>query len=413
MRSIKKGLSITAAKWASLSLIIRIVIGLAVGALLGVVLPQAAAIKILGTIFVGALKAVAPILVFVLVTGAIANANGGIGSRFSKVIGLYAISTLLAAIVAVAGSFLFPVTMKLSLAAAEGAPPSGISIVITNLIKNAVSNPIAALANANYIGILFWAIIFGIGLKKLARVSTINVVNDLSDTVSLAVRWVIQFAPFGIMGLVFEAVSENGMSIFYDYGKLLLLLVVCMLIVGFITNPLIVAIALRKNPYPLVLRCLKESGITAFFTRSSAANIPVNMTLCERLGIHKDFYSVSIPLGATINMSGAAVTITVMTLAVANTLGMTVDIPTALMLCVLSAIGACGTSGVAGGSLLLVPMACSLFSISPDISMQAVAVGFILGVVQDSLETALNSSGDAIFTATAEYHHRKKNGEAI
>ena len=232
--------------------------------------------------------------------------------------------------------------------------------------------------------------------------------NDLSETVSLAVRWVIQLAPFGIMGLVFDAVSENGMSIFYDYGKLLTLLVVCMLIVAFVMNPLIVALYLRKNPYPLVLRCLKDSGITAFFTRSSAANIPVNMTLCERLGINRDFYSVSIPLGATINMSGAAVTITVMTLAVANTMGIVVDIPTAFMLCILSAIGACGTSGVAGGSLLLIPMACSLFSISGDISMQAVAVGFILGVVQDSMETALNSSGDVIFTATAEYRHRRK-----
>lgn len=413
MKRIKKGLSITAAKWASLSLIIRIIIGLVLGALCGILIPQAGAIKILGTVFVGALKAVAPILVFVLVTGAIANASGEIGSRFRKVIVLYIISTLLAAVVAVAGSFLFPVTMKLSLAAAEGAPPSGIYVVVTNLIKNAVSNPISALANANYIGILFWAIIFGIGLKKLAKKNTINVVNDLSDTVSQAVRWIIQFAPFGILGLVFEAVSENGMTIFYDYGKLLALLVVCMLIVGLITNPLIVAITLRKNPYPLVFRCLRDSGVTAFFTRSSAANIPVNMALCERLGIHKDFYSVSIPLGATINMSGAAVTITIMTLAVANTMGIVVDIPTALMLCVLSAIGACGTSGVAGGSLLLVPMACSLFSISSDISMQAVAVGFILGVVQDSLETALNSSGDAIFTATAEYSHHEKSGKTV
>lgn len=413
MKRVKKGLSITVAKWSSLSLIVRIIIGLILGAALGFLLPQATAINIFGTIFVGALKAVAPILVFVLVTGAIANANGGIGSRFSKVITLYVISTLFAAIVAVAGSFLFPVTMKLSLSAAEGAPPSGIAVVLTNLIKNAVSNPVDALANANYIGILVWAIIFGIGLKTLAKKNTISVINDLSDTVSQAVRWVIQFAPFGIMGLVFQAVSENGMSIFYDYGKLLALLVVCMLIVGLVTNPLIVAITLRKNPYPLVLRCLKDSGITAFFTRSSAANIPVNMALCERLGIHKDFYSVSIPLGATINMSGAAVTITVMTLAVAHTMGIVVDIPTALMLCVLSAIGACGTSGVAGGSLLLIPMACSLFSISSDVSMQAVAVGFILGVVQDSLETALNSSGDAIFTATAEYHHRKKSGEPI
>ncbi|MCF0217105.1 MAG: serine/threonine transporter SstT [Fibrobacteraceae bacterium] len=397
-----------ATKWMSLSLIIRILVGLILGTLLGAFLPQATAVGILGSIFVGALKAVAPVLVFVLVTGAIANAGNGIGSRFKNVIILYVVSTLLAALVSVVGCFIFPVTMKLSLAAAEGAPPSGISEVLRNLIQNAVSNPVAAIANANYIGILCWAIIFGIGLKCLAKKNTISVVNDLSETVSLAVRWVIQLAPFGIMGLVFDAVSENGMSIFYDYGKLLTLLVVCMLIVAFVMNPLIVALYLRKNPYPLVLRCLKDSGITAFFTRSSAANIPVNMTLCERLGINRDFYSVSIPLGATINMSGAAVTITVMTLAVANTMGIVVDIPTAFMLCILSAIGACGTSGVAGGSLLLIPMACSLFSISGDISMQAVAVGFILGVVQDSMETALNSSGDVIFTATAEYRHRRK-----
>lgn len=395
-------------KWMATSLIVRIVIGLVLGAALGFFVPKATIVGIFGTIFVGALKAVAPILVFVLVTGAIANANSGIGNRFRKVIILYAICTLLAALVAVAASFMFPVTMKLSLAAAEGAPPSGISVVLMNLVKNAVSNPVAALANANYIGILCWAVIFGIGLKTLAKKQTISVINDLSDTVSQAVRWVIQLAPFGVMGLVFEAVSENGMSIFYDYGKLLALLVCSMLVVAFVVNPLIVGITLRKNPYPLVLRCLKDSGITAFFTRSSAANIPVNMALCERLGIHKDFYSVSIPLGATINMSGAAVTITVMTLAVVNTLGISVDFPTAIMLCILSAVGACGTSGVAGGSLLLVPMACSLFSISADISMQAVAVGFILGVVQDSLETALNSSGDVIFTATAEYHHCEK-----
>lgn len=390
------------------SLIVRIVIGLVLGAALGFFVPKATIFGIFGTIFVGALKAVAPILVFVLVTGAIANANSGIGSRFRKVIFLYAICTLLAALVAVAASFMFPVTMKLSLAAAEGAPPSGVSVVLMNLVKNAVSNPIAALADTNYIGILCWAVIFGIGLKTLAKKQTISVINDLSDTISQAVRWVIELAPFGVMGLVFEAVSENGVSIFYDYGKLLALLVSSMLVVAFVVNPLIVGIALRKNPYPLVLCCLKDSGITAFFTRSSAANIPVNMALCERLGVHKDFYSVSIPLGATINMSGAAVTITVMTLAVVNTLGISVDFPTAIMLCILSAVGACGTSGVAGGSLLLVPMACSLFSISADISMQAVAVGFILGVVQDSLETALNSSGDVIFTATAEYHHCKK-----
>ncbi len=400
-------------KWSSISLILRILIGLIIGAILGLAVPQFTVVSILGTVFVGALKAIAPILVFILVMSALANASVGIGSRFRTVIFLYMLSTLLAAVVAVVGSFIFPVTMKLDVAAASNTPPSGIGEVLMNLITNMVSNPVSALMDANYVGILFWAIIFGIALKKLAKQETRDIIGDLAEVVSQAVRWVIQLAPFGILGLVFDVVSENGLGIFTDYGKLLLLLVGCMFAVALIVDPLIAAIFLHRNPYPLVLRCLKESGLTAFFTRSSAANIPVNMALCERLGLDRDFYSVSIPLGATINMDGAAITITVMTLAVANTLGVSVDIPTAIVLSVIATLGACGASGVAGGSLLLIPMACSLFGISNDIAMQAVAVGFIIGVVQDSVETALNSSGDVMFAATAEYHDRMKRGEKV
>jgi serine/threonine transporter len=400
-------------KWNNLSLIVRIVIGMVIGAALGLFVPQFTVVGILGSVFVGALKAIAPILVFVLVMSAIANAGVGIGSRFRTVIILYMLSTLLAAIVAVAGSFLFPVEIRLDVAAATNTPPGGLGEVLSNLITNMVSNPVTALSSANYIGILFWAIIFGLALKKLASPDTRKIISDLAEVVSQAVRWVIQMAPFGILGLVFDTVSENGLSIFYDYGKLLALLVGCMLVVALIIDPLISALYLKRNPYPLVFRCLKESGVTAFFTRSSAANIPVNMALCERLGMDKDFYSVSIPLGATINMDGAAITITVMTLAVANTLNMSVSIPSAIVLSVLATLAACGASGVAGGSLLLIPMACSLFGISNDIAMQAVAVGFIIGVIQDSVETALNSSGDVMFAATAEFHDRMKRGEKV
>ena len=388
-------------KWNSISLILRILIGMIIGVVLGLLVPQFKVVSILGSVFVGALKAIAPVLVFVLVMSALANASVGIGGRFRTVIILYMLSTLLAAVVAVVGSFLFPVTIKLDVAAASNTPPSGIGEVLTNLINNMVANPVASLMNANYVGILFWAVIFGLALKKLAAPATRKLVSDFADMVSQAVRWVIQLAPFGILGLVFDTVAENGLGIFTDYGKLLLLLVGCMLAVALIVDPLIAAVFLRRNPYPLVFRCLKESGLTAFFTRSSAANIPVNMTLCEKLGLEPDFYSVSIPLGATINMDGAAITITVMALAVARTMQIPVDIPTALILSLLATLGACGASGVAGGSLLLIPMACALFGISNDIAMQAVAVGFIIGVVQDSLETAINSSGDVMFAAVA------------
>lgn len=399
-------------KYTETGLALRILIGLVIGVILGILAPKAAFIKVLGTIFVGALKAIAPVLVFVLVMSAIAKASGNIGGRFRTVIILYMLSTLLAAIVAVVGSFLFPVSITLK-EAAESAPPSGIGEVLNNLLNNMVTNPINALANGNYMGILFWAVILGLALKLLGSQPTIQVFSDLSEITSTVVRWIIQFAPFGIMGLVFESVSENGLGIFTDYGKLLALLVGCMLVVALIVDPLVAWIYLKRNPYPLVFRCLKESGITAFFTRSSAANIPVNMELCKNLGLDEDFYSVSIPLGATINMDGAAITINVMTLAVCHTMGIAVDIPTAIVLSFLATLAACGASGVAGGSLLLIPMACSLFGIGSDVAMQAVAVGFIIGVVQDSVETALNSSGDAMFTATAEFHDRMKKGEKV
>ena len=400
-------------KWNSLSLILRIVIGLAVGIVLALTVPQVTAISILGTMFVGALKAIAPILVFVLVMSSLAQATEGIGKQFRMVIFLYMFSTLLAAVLAVLASFAFPVSLKLTEAAADATPPSGITEVFANLLNNIVSNPVDSLANANYVGILTWSIILGLALKKLASPHTKEALKDFSDAVSQAVRWIINLAPFGIMGLVFTSVSENGLAIFKDYGQLLLLLVGCMLGMALIIDPLIAAICLHRNPYPLVLRCFKESGVTAFFTRSSAANIPVNMALCDRLGLDKNVYSVSIPLGATINMDGAAITITVMTLAAAHTMGISVDFPTAIILSLLATVAACGASGVAGGSLLLIPMACSLFGISNDIAMQVVAVGFIIGVVQDSFETAINSAGDVLFAATAEFYQWKKSGREI
>lgn len=386
------------------SLILRIIIGMVLGALLGLSFPTMGGVPLLGTLFVGALKGVAPVLVFILVLNALANARLGMGGRFKTVTFLYLVGTFFAACTAVIGSFLFPVTIKLNLAGANSTPPDGLGQILGNLFGNMVANPIAALSQGNYVGILFWAIVFGACLKKLAKPETLTLMNDLSDMVSDAVKFVIQFAPFGIMGLMFQVVSENGLAIFVDYGKLLLLLVGCMLFVALIIDPLIVAFLLHKNPYPLILQCLKESGVTAFFTRSSAANIPVNMALCQKLGLDQNFYSVSIPLGATINMGGAAVTITVMTLAVAQTMGVHLDIVTTIILSFLSTLGACGASGVAGGSLLLIPMACSIFGIVNDVAMQAVAVGFVIGVVQDSVETAINSSTDVIFTATAEMY---------
>lgn len=400
-------------KWNSISLILRILIGLIIGVVLALLLPQATGIAILGDIFVGALKAIAPVLVFVLVISSLAQANSGIGKKFRTVIVLYMVSTFLAAVVAVFASFLFPVTLKLAASTTDTAPPSGIVEVLTSLLNNIVDNPVNALINANYIGILAWSVVFGLALKRHGSDNTKRMLRDISDAVSQGVRWIINLAPLGVLGLVYRSISSNGLSIFSDYGKLLLVLVGCMLAVALIVDPLIAAICLHRNPYPLVLRCFRESGLTAFFTRSSAANIPINMALCERLGLDKDVYSVSIPLGATINMDGAAITITVMTMAAAHTMGVVTDIPTAIILSVLSALAACGASGVAGGSLLLIPMACSLFGISSDIAMQVVGVGFIVGVVQDSFETAINSSGDVLFAATAEFRQWIKEGREV
>ena len=394
--------------YMSVSLIVRILIGMVIGGVLGLAVPAATGVAVLGNLFVAALKAIAPLLVFILVLSALANAKLGGGPRFKTVVTLYLCSTMLAAMVAVAGSFIFPMTMSLNIAGATSTPPNGITEVLTHIANNMVANPVKAIADGNYVGILFWAVVLGLCLKQFAQPATLKTVDDFAHMVSSAVRFVIELAPLGILGLMYSSIAESGLAIFTDYGKLVLLLVGCMLLVALVLNPLLVALTLRRNPYPLVFRCLHESGITAFFTRSSAANIPVNMNLCKKLELDVNFYAVSIPLGATMNMSGAAVTISVMTMAVAHTLGMAVDLPTAFILCVLSAIGACGASGVAGGSLLLIPMACSLFGIGNDIAMQAVAVGFIIGVVQDSVETAVNSSSDALFTITAEMHEREK-----
>lgn len=393
-------------KWADSSLVVRILIGLVIGAVLGLVLPGWKWIGILGTIFVGALKAIAPVLVGILVTASVAKAGSGVGVRFRKVIGLYLASTLTAALIATLASTVFPVTLTLQ-DVAEGSAPGSLADIFRGLLSNIVANPVWSLANANYVGILFWAILMGLAIKMLASQGTVKVVSDLADALTLIVKWIIQFAPFGIMGLVFAAVSENGLEIFTTYGRLILLLAGCMVLNALVMNPLWSFIVTRRNPYPLLWTCLKESGLNAFFTRSSAANIPINMALCQKLGLDKDFYSVSIPLGATINMNGAAVTITVMTMAVAHTLGIEVGFVTALLLGVIATFGACGASGVAGGSLLLIPMACSFLGIGNDVAMQAVAVGFIIGVVQDSLETALNSSADVFFTATADYAEQR------
>ena len=400
-------------KWNSVSLILRILIGMVIGAILGVTVPQATGIAILGDLFVGALKAIAPVLVMVLVMSSLSNTKEGHNGNMRTVIVLYMLSTIIGAMVAVFASFLFPLSITLTgvTSAAESAP-EGLVEVLKNLLMNVVSNPINSVSNANYLGVLAWAAILGVALKK-ASDSTKQMLSDLSDAVSNAVRWIISLAPFGILGLVFNSVSTSGLDIFKQYGQLILLLVGCMLFQEFVTNGIIVGACLRKNPYPLISRCARESGLTAFFTRSSAANIPVNMQLCEKLGLDKDNYSVSIPLGSTINMDGAAITITVMTMAAVHTMGISVSIPTAIVLSVIAAVSACGASGVAGGSLLLIPVACSLFGISNDIAMQVVGVGFIIGVIQDSCETALNSSSDVLLTATAEFIQWRKQGKEL
>ena len=396
-------------KWNDISLVKRIIVGLIIGITLALTVPtQLAPLAILGSLFVGALKAVAPILVFFLVMAAICQHKEGQKTNMKSIIILYLLGTFLAGVVAVIGSFLFPVTLTLAAGAEGVTPPGGVGEVLKALLMNVVDNPVNALANANYIGILTWSLILGLALKQ-SKESTKQIIVNISDAISQVVRWVINLAPFGIMGLVFDTISTSGIESLLGYGQLIILLVGCMAFVALVVNPIITFIGIRENPYPLVLKCLKDSGLTAFFTRSSAANIPVNMGLCKELGLDKDTYSMSIPLGATINMGGAAVTISVLALAAANTLGIQVDVGTAIILSVLSAISACGASGVAGGSLLLVPLACSLFGIPNEIAMQVVGVGFIVGVIQDSCETAINSSTDVLYTAVAELSKKRKD----
>ena len=395
-----------------ISLVQRIIICLIIGIVLGLTIPNATFISLLGDVFVGALKAIAPLLVFFLVISSLCHSGKSHTGVVKTVIIMYMLSTFLASIVAVIVSKIFPVTLTLTTSTSDLAAPQGIYEVLKNLLLNIVANPVESIINANYIGILVWAVLFGISFRH-SKDSTKQIFNDIANGLSKVVSWIILFAPLGILGLVFNTVSTNGLAIFSEYGKLIAVLVGSMLFIYFVTNPIMVYWCIRQNPYHLIFKCLKESAITAFFTRSSAANIPVNMSSCEKMGLNKDTYSVTLPLGATINMDGAAVTITIMTLATANTLGVTVDIPSAVILSILATLSACGASGVAGGSLLLIPMACSLFGISNDVAMQVVSVGFIIGVVQDSFETALNSSSDLLLSASAEFRQWRKEGREI
>ena len=393
--------------WKKTNLIKRISIGILCGALLAVLFPQASAIGLLGEIFVGGLKAIAPLLVFALVANALSQQKKGEKSNMKKVILLYLLGTFAAALVSVLVSFVFPLEIDLADAKQSLSPPDGIGQVLSNLLLKLVDNPLNALISANYIGVLSWAVVFGIAMREASHHSK-DLLRTSAEVTSKIVEWIINLAPFGILGLVYTTISGKGFQALQSYGLLLLVLIATMLIVALIINPLIVFAMLRKNPYPLVWRCLRVSGVTAFFTRSSAANIPVNMKLCRDLNLNPETYSVSIPLGATINMAGAAITINTLTLAAVHTLGIQVDFATAFVLSIVAAVSACGASGVAGGSLLLIPVACSLFGISNDLAMQVVSVGFVIGVIQDSCETALNSSTDVLFTAVAEMRNWPK-----
>ena len=399
-------------KWTGISLVKRIVVGLIIGVILALTVPGASGIGVLGNVFVGALKGIAPLLVFFLVMSALSNAGKSHGGVIRTVIILYMFSTVLAAVVAVFASMIFPVQMALTDAAVDAAAPDGIVAVLSTLLMNVVQNPVSSLVDANYVGILSWAVLLGVAFRSASE-GTKKTLGDISTAISKVVVVIINLAPLGVLGLVYTSVTTSGLEAFTVYGKLLILLVGCMLFIYFVTNPILVYWCIRKNPYPLIFKCLKERAITAFFTRSSAANIPVNMKICEEMGLDKDTYSVTIPLGATINMDGAAITITVMTMATAYTMGINVDIPTAIVLSLLAALSACGASGVAGGSLLLIPLACSLFGIPDSVSMQVVAVGFIIGVIQDSVETALNSSSDLLLSASAEFRQWRMEGKEI
>lgn len=401
-------------KWCKINLILRILlIGIGLGALLGITFPEATIIGLLGDIFIGILKATAPILVFLLISSSISNAKENTGKKFKTCISLYLISMIVASLVAVTMSFIFPVTMPLTETITTENAPSQMGDILTNLLMSIIVNPINALVEGNYISILFWSIIFGLCLRRVASKESLKFVSDCADAVSLFISKFIQLAPFGIMGIVFKTVSTNGLGVFNMYGQLLFLGISSILIVGFITDPLISGLVLKRNPYPLIITCFRESGITAFFTRSSASNIPINLKLCERLGLDKDFYSISIPLGSTINMEGAAIAIAVLTLSLCHTINIEVTFLSALGLCIITTIAACGVAAVPNGAVLLVPLAASFFGIPVEISMQAVGVGLITSVIQDSFDTALNSTGDAIFTATTEYYYRIKEGVEV
>lgn len=398
--------------WKKTGLVPKIVIGLIIGIILGLVAPGATVIGLLGELFVGALRGVAPLLVFFLIMAALCHAQEGKKTNMSFIIFLYLLGNLLAALCAVLSTTIWPVTLQFTDAVAQTdiSPPSGVGEVLTNLLTSIVANPVGSLVNANYIGLLAWACLLGVAFRK-AKENTKDTLDDISNAITTVVQWIIQCAPFGIMGLVFTSIAEQGLAGLLSYGQLILVLVLTMAAVALIVNPIVAFCCMRRNPFPLVFMCLRDSFVTAFFTRSSAANIPINLDICKRLGLNEDTYSVSIPLGATINMAGAAVTISVMTLATAHTLGISVDFGTALVLCALAALSAAGASGVAGGSLLLIPMACSLFGIPSEISMQVVGIGFIVGVIQDSCETGLNSSTDVLYTACAEYRDRRLHPE--
>lgn len=397
----------------ALGLVPQIIIGLLIGTGIAMLWPAAgSALGILGTLFVGALKAIAPVLVFVLVMAAIAGHKQGQDTNMGSVITLYAIGTFSAALLAVVASFLLPTTLSLPSAVQDAAPPGDVVTVLTNLLGNAVMNPVKSLVEANYIGILTWAILFGLALRGSSEPFKQGL-EQAAEAVSHVVRWVIGLAPLGILGLVASTVASTGFDALRSYGQLLAVLLGAMLVMALVVNPLIVWWRIRRNPYPLVLTCLRESGITAFFTRSSAANIPVNLALAERLGLREETYSMSIPLGATVNMAGAAITITVLSMAAAHTLGIEISPLSALLLSLVATISAAGASGVPGGSLLLIPLACSLFGISDDVALQVVGVGFIIGVIQDSAETALNSSTDVLFTAAADIAARQAAGEEV
>lgn len=400
-------------KWTSINLIVRIVAGLLIGIVLALAIPGLGGISLLGTLFVNGLKAIAPFLVFFLIIGSIAGSGSGLGSRFRTVLFLYIGSTIAAAVLAVVLFYAFPVEVVMPPDIEPVESTDDVGTFLINLFTGMVVNPLSALLDGNYLSILFWSAFVGVVLKFADLQIVKDITGSIAELITRVVRIIIEFAPLGVLGIVYGIVSDYGMSVFVDYGALIVLLVACMAIVMFVTNPLIGGVIMRRNPYPLLYKCLRESGIMAFLTRSSAANIPVNMNLCDKLGLDRAFYSVSIPLGATINMNGAAVTITIMSLCAAFTLGMDIPITSAILLCIIATIGACGASGVSGGSLLLIPMACSLLGVPEEGAAMMIGIGFVIGVIQDSTETALNSSADVFYASVAEVVESRKRGEVF